>query len=1462
LQSQGDSRGELISFDTSLQTQQFMQPSTIYQSTDRLMFEDDNSDERDSTSRQLTSFLNKEKASVIDGEEEYVEMSGVSRREDVVNEHSSNIENNRKDYFEDFDKIDDVTSTRVHQKSQEETPHIHFDDPDRESSNKTNRKSRLAASKSLRRVSSMVARVSTRVVNISNLTREQLQKVDEYVSEDIKLPKRQSRFRKSTDQVSIIDDDKASLRQPIVEESPVGQNSTSGALGGNALFIFGPDHPVRKALYVILSNPFEIAGRIVVSGFIINPKNEETIDVTQSLSVSTESHHYAPNTVRGHSAYLRHTFNRLDLVAVVCYWIDLMLTFSGVHNFYIFKALSTLRSLRLLAISSALLVYKLSKDRYGGEGQYCGGHYQNGISHPFIGSPVSYAKGYVCPEGQVCMEVGNPYNGLYSFDNVGYSMILMFLVASTSNWTDLMYKIMDAEFGWSSIFFITGIVVLNFWLLNLFIAVIISMFAKIREDNASRSAFTLSKSTPVLLEEEEGWTLQNGHQKSSNWLSRFMERTNVVGSVAGLANLILFILMVNLIAAISGLLLLKGYIPNDGTNLMTFADFYNSFIAFYQLFSGSDWTTVFNNVLQYDSMFASTASAIIAALFLMTYIGVSNFILLNMFVAVIAENFEIAEEEKHKRQVQAFRQKSDPSIKKEEAIYRWNFYRYFKAKPKAIAVESIPSNLILQTQKSRVWDLLKDDQNIGKKSHPEKNFMEPTNKFVIRIKRFFGHEAEDDEIALIEREVSGLQYEETKGTTENMNPIATTVVDKHAETYIDDYQERQALKADFIAAHPGYDTSLWLFPSRNRLRRFCQLLVPPSHGRRIKGIPPSPTWSTLFSAFIYVCIVANVVLATIVVPSYQKQYFQDRGGLKRITWFWITDVVFAAIFTVECLIKIVADGFLLTPNAYLLNVWNILDFFVLATLYANVVIGPTSRFGAPRIIRSFKALRALRLINLNSAIKDTFYSILIAGAPRILDASFLALSLIIPFAIYGTNIFAGLFLNCNDNGSSIQTINDCVEEYGQTTFNWAYLSPRVWNNPYQYSFDSFKDSLLILFEGVSGEGWINVMNSAMQITGLNLSPQPNATKWNAMFFVIFNLAGSVFVLTVFVSVIITNFQKKSGEAYLTEEQKRWNDLKKLLKRIKPSKLPKKLEGSFQVRIHDSEHLVPNLVRNSRVVHSLTTPDERDSISSMKDKNRFDLLAKENIDTRKLQQNLKNLNPSKISQRKRIYNMIYQEAMLSTERDALGNEKGISFTNMLLLLAHYKLVDDEKCLQINEYIKRAKKLEKVKDNVCRDRVKSLLRTIYWRKKFKAIKESRRSVSESVPLIRVDNQESQVPTLQINTPGFGHISFQSNSPTTPTFAAIAQSPNSPNSQVFEHDGSLAVTLESNLESPSRISRDSSSGDFSGAGTNNTWNSVDASRDMDSATADQVLNSLQSNSWHGKIQVIYYYSRLSSE
>ncbi|CAG8522362.1 7815_t:CDS:2 [Acaulospora colombiana] len=807
-----------------------------------------------------------------------------------------------------------------------------------------------------------------------------------------------------------------------------------------------------------------------------------------------------------------------------------------------------------------------------------------------------------------------------------------------------------------------------------------------------------------------------------------------------------------------GIQLLRGVIPyndpNGGQNVMRFSDIYNSFLTFYQLFSTENWTNVLYSALNYESIVGSPVTAVIAALFLVAYVTLSNFILLNMFIAVIEENFEVAEKEKHKRQLETFRRNIDPS-KKDDIAHRWNVYKYFEAKPKALVVESFPSNLVLHVQKNRVRDFLNYgcEKYFGKKDCLDTESFDRPDNLVTRINRFFGVEIESDQIPLLEQ-IDRQQSPDAKDSQGGGGLLmGEQVNDNSIEAFMDDYNERQALKADFIAAHPNYDASLWFFSPRNKIRRTCQLLVPSSHGKRIYGIPHSKELNLAFKTIIYLCIITSVIIATIAVPAYIKEnYVNLDGSFPRYTWFWCMDVALTMVFTAEFFIKIIADGFLLTPNAYMLNVWNQLDLFILITLYVNIAVGANA--SSSSISKVFRAIKSLR-----------------------------ALSLIIPYAIYGTNIFAGLFYQCNDASASNKT--QCVGEYIQSPFlQWNVLLPRVWNTPYSYSFDDFKSSFLILFEIVSEEGWVDVMSSSMQIAGRDLQPRPNVSVWNSVYFCVFNLAGAVFVLTMFVSVIVSNYQEKSGDAYLTEEQKRWMDLKKLLKQIKPSKRPKvRPQSRFRAFCFDCAaekkgiwhkfitgvyilHILLlmteiqdpaawlDLTRNSKV------DDEFDGINQLRKdyKQRKNTLEVDYLDVEKLKHRLSKIHSNKVYERRKTYNLVYQEALLSTERDVNGNEKGISFTNMLLMLAHYKLIDDEKCLEIQEYVKRKIKTDRVADNVNKDRVKSLLRTIYLRRKYKAIREQKlnaKKMNDTVPRIMVDifndeeEEEERTPGLRIDT-----------------------------------------------------------------------------------------------------------------
>jgi hypothetical protein len=339
----------------------------------------------------------------------------------------------------------------------------------------------------------------------------------------------------------------------------------------------------------------------------------------------------------------------------------------------------------------------------------------------------------------------------------------------------------------------------------------------------------------------------------------------------------------------------------------------------------------------------------------------------------------------------------------------------------------------------------------------------------------------------------------------------------------DALDERKAIKADFIRDHPSYDKTFWIFSQKNPVRRFCQMLVRPAGGERIFGWPPSPIAHTIFQLVLLVTVIGGIVVESVATPVYRRKYYAEHGRV-RGSWFDIAESAFGLTLMVEFIIKVVADGFLFTPNAYVRSIWNILDFFIMVGLFVNVITGLIFIGGLGRLTRALKALRALKLITLIEKTRSTFESLIILGILRILDAALLAMLYMIPYAVWGLNIFSGLTNTCNDTNMS--GLSACINEYDNNVVTnsnggpaFAFPVPRVWANSAPsttFSFDSFHASLLILFEIVSLEGWVDVMGVATSITGPNQQPQTNSSQVNAVFFLIYNLLGAVVILTVFV----------------------------------------------------------------------------------------------------------------------------------------------------------------------------------------------------------------------------------------------------------------------------------------------------------------------------------------------------------
>lgn len=75
-----------------------------------------------------------------------------------------------------------------------------------------------------------------------------------------------------------------------------------------------------------------------------------------------------------------------------------------------------------------------------------------------------------------------------------------------------------------------------------------------------------------------------------------------------------------------------------------------------------------------------------------------------MFVAVINENFSVAEESKKGKQAFNYWETHQMQTGKTTWMRRLNPYRWMKANPVKVKVENLPSNLVLPMQKALVQD--------------------------------------------------------------------------------------------------------------------------------------------------------------------------------------------------------------------------------------------------------------------------------------------------------------------------------------------------------------------------------------------------------------------------------------------------------------------------------------------------------------------------------------------------------------------------------------------------------------------------------------------------------------------------------------------------------------------------------------------------------------------------------------
>ncbi|XP_077595329.1 voltage-dependent T-type calcium channel subunit alpha-1G isoform X3 [Stigmatopora nigra] len=216
----------------------------------------------------------------------------------------------------------------------------------------------------------------------------------------------------------------------------------------------------------------------------------------------------------GDQSYLRSSWNILDGMLVMISVIDILVSFisnSGTKILGMLRVLRLLRTLRPLRVISRAPGLKLvvetlmsSLKPIGNIVVICCAFF---IIFGILGVQLFKGKFFVCQGEDVknitnrsdCMQASYKWvRHKYNFDNLGQALMSLFVLASKDGWVDIMYDGLDAVGvdqqpvmnynPWMLLYFISFLLIVAFFVLNMFVGVVVENFHKCRRHQEAEEA--------------------------------------------------------------------------------------------------------------------------------------------------------------------------------------------------------------------------------------------------------------------------------------------------------------------------------------------------------------------------------------------------------------------------------------------------------------------------------------------------------------------------------------------------------------------------------------------------------------------------------------------------------------------------------------------------------------------------------------------------------------------------------------------------------------------------------------------------------------------------------------------------------------------------------------------------------------------------------------------------------------
>ncbi|XP_073814262.1 ca[2+]-channel protein alpha[[1]] subunit D isoform X3 [Musca autumnalis] len=300
------------------------------------------------------------------------------------------------------------------------------------------------------------------------------------------------------------------------------------------------------------------------------------------------------------------------------------------------------------------------------------------------------------------------------------------------------------------------------------------------------------------------------------------------------------------------------------------------------------------------------------------------------------------------------------------------------------------------------------------------------------------------------------------------------------------------------------ERALFCLTLKNPLRIFCIKIVD----------------SKLFEYFILLTIFANCVALAVYTPFPSGDSNITNQMLEKIEY------IFLVIFTSECVMKIIAYGFVLHAGSYLRNGWNFLDFFIVVIGMISTALSNLVKEGFDvKALRAFRVLRPLRLVSGVPSLQVVLNSILKAMIP-LLHIALLVLFVIIIYAIIGLELFSGKLHKTCRHSNTGEYLNDLDELHAcgvgfKCPAGYECFDDWVGPNHGITNFDNFGLSMLTVFQCITLEGWTDVLYSIQDAMG---------SSWEWIYFISMVILGAFFVMNLILGVLSGEFSKERTKA--------------------------------------------------------------------------------------------------------------------------------------------------------------------------------------------------------------------------------------------------------------------------------------------------------------------------------------------